>query len=71
MGKFASRNASPIKYFGRGCRSVAGELEPERVVELAGEEQVGVIALGDVRVLILEAFARGGSTRRSTSGATR
>ena len=48
---------APIRYLGSGGRSYAGKLEPGPIVEPAVEEQVGVIALGNVGVLILE---RGG-----------
>ena len=54
MRKPAACRPGPMKYLGSGLQVEGEEVEPGRIVEAAAEEEVGVIALGDVGVLVHE-----------------
>ena len=50
----AARKLAPIRYFGHGLKVEGVVVEPGGMIELAFEEQVGVVALRDVGVLVHE-----------------
>ena len=60
-GEPGQSKREPDQVFGKRRQVVSGEIEPGPVIEIAGEEQVGVITLGNVSVLVLE---RGGEPSR-------
>ena len=54
MRRWAARNSRPDEVLRQGLEVEGEVVEPGRIVDLAAEEEVGVVALGDIGVLVDE-----------------